>query len=122
MSLLKRFLNRCLSKFKDKNDLKTPLPVGLNEFHAWADDVISLTPLPNNESIKFAVATIILELTPDDGYISKRKVATRLIKAAANQVASYYFQSIKSARMDKDAKAEKLASLVQVNDQDLKGV
>lgn len=81
---------------------KSRLPVGVEEFDEWANSVIALTPLPNNESIHFALATIILELDKSEGRISKQKMADLLTKAAANQVAAYVFQKIKTDRIEKD--------------------
>ena len=36
-------------------------PVTLDEFNEWIDDVIALTRLPNNDSMRFAVSTVVLE-------------------------------------------------------------
>lgn len=87
---------------KTEQVVKEFLPVGVKEFHTWADDVISLTPLPNNDSIKFALASIILELDKSYGKASKQEIATMLVKAAANQVAAFVFNDIKRNRMIAD--------------------
>lgn len=65
----------------------TKLPQGMTEFHLWADSVIELAGLPNNDSTKFSVATMILHLPPTDAYKAKEYFVRSLIKAAANQIA-----------------------------------
>ena len=82
-------------------------PVTLDEFNEWVDDVIGLTRLPNNDSMRFAVATVVLEAKE---LLSKEQAATRLEKGAQNQFAAFIFQDIKSKRIAEDqarAAAEK---------------
>lgn len=82
------------------------VPVGLAEFYTWCDEVIDLTRLPANDSMRFAVATIVLE---SKDILSKDDAARRLVKAAQNQLAAFVFQDIKSKRMAADEAAAKLA-------------
>jgi hypothetical protein len=80
------------------------LPIGVEAFHEWAEKVIKLTHLPSNDSIKFALASIILELDKTKGRICRHEMATMLVKAAANQVAAFVFQDIKNRRIEAEKK------------------
>lgn len=91
------------------------LPVGVEHFHKWADEIIALTPLPSNDSIKFALASIILELDKSHGRVSQYDMATMLVKAAANQVAAYVFQDIKNKRIAADKAKQGTVSVALAN-------
>jgi hypothetical protein len=77
-------------------------PVTLEEFYTWMDDVIGLTRLPNNDSMKFAVSTIVLEAKE---LLTKKSAALKLEKGAQNQFASFVFQDIKSKHIAKEQEA-----------------
>lgn len=83
-------------------------PVTLDEFYAWINDVIDLTRLPNNDSMQFAVCTIVLE---SKDLLSKKSAALRLEKGAQNQFASFVFQDIKTKRIEMEIAAQKEAEL-----------
>lgn len=82
------------------------LPVGVEEFYAWSEAVVALTPLPLNDSMRFVLSSLILELPKTRARVPKEEMADMLMKAAANQVASFVLQDVKGRRMDAD-KAEK---------------
>lgn len=74
-------------------------PVTLGEFIDWINDVIALTRLPNNDSMQFALSTIVLESKKK---LTKRQAASLLEKGALNQFASFMFQDLKSKRIIKE--------------------
>jgi hypothetical protein len=74
-------------------------PVTLDEFNTWVDDVIAHTRLPNNDSIKFAVASIVLEAKD---LLTHKQAARKLEKGAQNQFAAFVFQDIKARRIAED--------------------
>lgn len=79
-------------------------PVTLDEFNEWIDDVIALTRLPNNDSMRFAVSTVVLEAKE---LLTKKQAALKLEKGAQNQFAAFLFQDIKAKRIAEDqAKAD----------------
>lgn len=78
-----RKLFRLLSSYVPRR-----LPVGRSDFDAWVRDIVSTSGLPDNDSTRRVAAMFILRLPPALAYLSIRKVANQLIKAAANQVAS----------------------------------
>jgi hypothetical protein len=94
---------------QEMDDPAEYLPVGVDAFHSWAKEVVALTPLPYNDSMEFALATIILELDKSQGRITKDTMATMLVKAAANQIAAFIFQDIKRKRIEADETAKKEA-------------
>lgn len=72
------------------------LPIGRTTFNAWVTDIIALSGLPDNDSVRNLAARFILALPPALGYLSIRKVSNQLIKAAANQTASEIIDETKS--------------------------
>jgi len=71
------------------------MPIGLAEHKAWADSIISLYDFPDNDSVRFALATMVLHLGPTAAYRSKFYFSIMLKAGAAKQVASAVFQEIK---------------------------
>ena len=106
----KQLVNVVLSYFP------SPLPIGITEFEKWADSVLALTPLPNNESMKWSLATMILHSDKGDAYKAKRYFARCLHKAAANEIAGAYMHELKEKQkrqmQEEAAKAAQAASEV----------
>lgn len=77
------------------------LPVGLTEFNAFADDIISLTgPIADEESMRYVIATNIINLGPQRSHVAKNYFVRTMVKGAANQVASHVFQQIKQRQLE----------------------
>lgn len=100
--MMKLVFNRLLSYFPTK------LPVGLAEFHVWADSIIELSGKFADEiSLKFALASMLIHSGPaknskyqtQPGYLPKNHFVQGLRKSAANQVASQVFQDMKAAQV-----------------------
>lgn len=103
---MRRVFKRVLSYFPE------PLPVGMAQFNAWANDIIELSGKYANEtSLRFALATMIMHADAKFGSLSKNYFVIRLRKVAANQVAGQVFQDIK----DKQA-ADQAAQVKTVED------
>lgn len=79
-----------------KSLIPTSLPKGVTEFHAWADDIIDLSGAPNNDSVKFALATNILHASPTSAIKAKFHYILLIKKAMANQVASHVINEAKA--------------------------
>lgn len=76
--------------------LPTNLPVGMTEFNDWSDSIIALSgKYADEDSMKWALATMVLHGDASSGRLSKIYFVHRLRKTAANQVASAVFQDIK---------------------------
>lgn len=95
--------------------LPEPLPVGMSEFNAWSDAIIELSgEYADKDSMRFAIASILIHADSKIGSLSKHYFIVRLRKSAANQIASQVFQDIKTKQ------AEATATKV-VNGQDKEG-
>ncbi len=105
---MKLLLKRLLSHLPSK------LPVGLTEFHAWADSIIELAgKYADEDSLKFALASMIMHLDSKKGSAPKAQFVNMLRKVAANQVAGQVFSDIKT----KQQEAQNAAKLAEVTAQ-----
>lgn len=74
----------------------TAVPVGVAEFHSWADSIINTYSIPaDSDSIKFALATMILHSGPKAAYRSKFEFFLMLRSGMSKQIAGAIFQEIK---------------------------
>ena len=86
-----------------------PLPMGREEFHEWADRIISGTILPGGEedpdtfkdSMKFSLANMLLHLGPTESHKPDAFFIHSLRKFAVNQVAVAIASEIKMKRNEK---------------------
>lgn len=106
--------------------IPTALPIGVTEFNDWADSILEANPdLPNNDSMRFALATMVLHLEstskvevnllivklqiPTSGIKSKHFFAQSLRKSASNQIAAAAMHELKEkqqAQMKAEAEAK----------------
>ena len=120
---IKKALVRMASVFPSK------LPSGMQDFNVWADSIIFAYDLPDNDSLRFGLATAILHLEssakieinlgivkiaiPSSAYKSRRYFAQIMLKGAANQIASGVMQDLKQKQQEAMAKeaAEREAAI-----------
>lgn len=77
------------------------LPVGLTEFNNFADRVIMLAgQFADTDSMRFAIATAVIHADASKGRVADKFFVDRLVKSAANQVASYVFQEVKQKQAE----------------------
>ena len=114
---MKLFLKRLLSYLPSK------LPQGMAHFDEWAEDIIKTYGMPNNPSIKFALAGQILHLPATAAYKAKAYFGHTLIKGAASQVALGVMEDLKAkqavqvkAEQEAEAAAAALAASTPVAD------
>lgn len=82
----------------------TKLPVGTTEFDSWADSIIGLSgPYADKDSMRFAIASILIHADARHGALPKKYFIDRLRKSAANQIASQVFQDIKLKQAEASA-------------------
>lgn len=87
--------------------IPTRLPVGLSEFNKFADDIIELSgPIADQESMRYVIATNVINLGPQRSHVAKNYFVRTMVKAAANQVASHVFQDIKIKQQEAQQKAQ----------------
>ena len=100
---MKKLLQRLLAQLPCK------LPMGVTEFHTWADSILDTYELPNNDSTKFALASAIMHLDATSAFKPKAYFGKMLIKGAASQVAHFLFQELKNKQLEAAAKAQQEA-------------
>lgn len=74
----------------------SPLPRGVTEFHVWADEIIDLAGVPNNDSTKFGLAVSITHLGPTEATKPKQHFVDILHKGAATQIAFAIMDELKT--------------------------
>ncbi len=117
MKHLSKLIKRLLSY------LPTPLPVGVSQFESFADSIIELSgPYADVDSMRFAIASMIIHADHKNAALPKNYFVTRLRKSAANQIASQVFQDIKTRQeLTLKTKAEETA-LKEAVDGEAKGL
>lgn len=86
------------------------LPNGMSDFDVWANDIIDLYNFPNNDSIRFALASMIMHAGPTDAYKSKFYYNLMIKASMSKQVAGAQFQEIKlRQKAEQDALVAKAA-------------
>jgi len=79
----------------------THLPVGVQEFEAWAKKIIALAgPIADEASMKYVLAAQILSIKPNISKVPMNEFVSSLRKAASNQVASAVFADIKTKQQE----------------------
>ncbi len=87
------------------------LPTGMTEINQWLNDIVELAgPIANERDMHFVLCSILIHADIKYGSLPKRYFVTRLIKSAANQVASKVFQDIKIAQAE-ELEAQKLVAV-----------
>jgi hypothetical protein len=117
---LKSFISTTINKIKaffqheeevvrnELGEIEHALPVGLSEFKTWADTIVAKSKAPDNDSTRWTLAAIVLELKHDVDAVSHEFMLRRLNKAMANQVASAYMYDLKQKQAAEE-KARKAA-------------
>lgn len=90
----------------------TPLPTGVSHFAVWADSIVSTYDLPTNDqdSIRYAFATMIMHLGPQTARKPKYYFVLAVRAACAKQVAGATFQEIKARQVEATKKATEAPS------------
>ncbi len=72
------------------------LPQGIQGFKEWSDSIVSTYNVPDNDSTRFALATMVLHLGPTVAFKPKFYFALSLYKSAANQVVFAVMEDLKA--------------------------
>jgi len=109
MNLLNKF-KKLINKFLGLFPSKTP--TGRAEFDVWAQSIIDTYDLPTKDadSIKWALATMIMHTGPTKAYVPKFKFYLMISAGASKQVASVVFREIKDAQDEAARKAKEQQS------------
>lgn len=85
------------------------IPQGLTEFESWATSIIEMADVPNNDSIRWSLATMVLHLNPTECYKPKEYFIRSLKKSAACEIAAYLMRELKAKQMAQVEEAKKAA-------------
>lgn len=96
---IKRPIRRALCRVKKR------LPIGVTQFDKMCDNFFATYDIPDNDSMRRALATMIMHLPPDRCRASQHYFATALYKAMSNEIAYNFIQSLKEKDKPVDAKA-----------------
>lgn len=90
----------------------TKLPTGATEFTAWADSFLETYTLPTDhkDSIRFVLATAIMNLGSQTAYKPKYYFYLTITAGCAKQVAGSIFYEIKQKQRAEQEAAEKEAA------------
>lgn len=92
--------------------LPSALPFGLAEFEAWAADIIFTYNLPDNDSSRFMLSTMIQHAGPTECDKPKRYFGRSARKAGANQIAAQIMYDLKMKRNAEEAAAKAAAEVI----------
>lgn len=104
-------LKRCFLKLAAW--FPTKIPTGVAEQNAWVDSIIDLYAFPNNDSLRFAIATMILHGGPTEARKPKRYFYLAVSAGMSRQVAADAMQTLKNKQIAA-AEAEKAAKAAEV--------
>lgn len=105
-------IKRCFQKFKDR--FATRLPDGMNAYENWAQSLIDTYGFPNNDSVRFMFAAMILNTKQTDAYLPKRFFALSGLAAASKEIAHGKMVELKEAQEAK-VRAEAAAKFAEAN-------
>jgi hypothetical protein len=71
------------------------LPQGMTEYNNWAFSIISLSKLPDNDSTRFALGSMIMHMGSRQDVKPMRFFVKQLRKAAANEIAHSVISALK---------------------------
>lgn len=74
----------------------SPLPRGMTEFKTWSSSIISTYNLPDNDSVRFSLAVMVLHLDSTNAFKPKRFFGLSALKGMSNQVVSQVIQDLKA--------------------------
>jgi hypothetical protein len=83
-----------------------PLPRGMTEFDTWSARLIFAYGLPDNDSIRFALATMIMHLGPTECDKPRRYFGRAVLKGMSAQVANNVMYQLKEKQKAEDAAAK----------------
>lgn len=106
VSKFNKYVGLALSAFP------TALPRGLTEFNLWSQSIIDTFGLPDNDSVRFMLATMVLHLDSTSAYKPKLYFGFAALKSMSNQVAAYVVQEEKRKQQER-IEAEKAAAKQQ---------
>ncbi len=106
MNKLIKKVKAAIQKYKDRRP--TRLPDGMAAFETWCQSLIDTYGFPDNDSVRFMFAAMIMNLKQTEAYVPKRYFALSGLAAASKEIAHGVMVELKlaqQARADAEAKA-----------------
>lgn len=88
----------------------TRLPDGMQEFEVWAQSLVDTYGFPDNPSVRFMFAAMVLNLGQTEAYKPKRFFALSGLAAASKEIAHAKMVALKEAQEAKVAAERDAAS------------
>lgn len=92
--------------------VKHRLPIGADEYLTFCEHFFGMYDIPDNASMRYAIATMIMHLQPDRCVASFHFFAVALYKAMANEVA-YQFMQDQKTKQKQTVKDGETATVVE---------
>ena len=106
---MKKLINTLTTSFQKLLDFfPTRIPQGMTDFESWCKSIIKTYGFPDNDSVRFMFAAMILHLGQTDAYKPKRFFALSGLAAASKEIAHAKMVELKAAQ-DSKALAESKA-------------
>jgi len=83
--------------------IPTPLPRGMTEYEKWAKDLIDVYQFPDNASVRFMLAAIVLNTGQTTAYKPKRYFGLCGLAAASKEIAHGVMTQLKEEQQAKAA-------------------
>jgi len=98
--------------------LPSPLPVGINEFNAWCDDIKATYDLPtqSDDDIRFTCAAVIMRFNEIADAKPKYFFVRAMRSGAAKQIAGYAFGEVKNRQQAAYKAAQEAANVPQTSE------
>jgi len=99
MNNIKSKFKRFFQKIKDR--FPSRIPDGMTAHNEWVQSLIDTYGFPNNDSVRFTFASMILQLGQLDAYKPKRDFALAGLAAASKEIALARMKELKAANDEK---------------------
>jgi hypothetical protein len=101
---IKKYYHLIVDRFPSR------LPDGMTALEKWTQSLIDTYDFPDNASVRFMLAAMIMQTGPEDAYVPKRKFALMGLAAASKEVAHARLVELKEAQQAKAADEAKAAA------------
>jgi len=99
--------------------LPSKLPITLADHDTWAISILKTAKLPDNDSFRHALATMVMHLGPTTVWKAKMFFILSLQKAIANEIAYNVMQDLKKAQSGQQVQDTTATVVQKAQDQGL---
>jgi len=88
---------------KLRSFLPSHLPIGMAQFEEFAESIFETWDIPNNESYRHSIATMIMHLDPTRNTKPKYYFVKAIRKAQANEIAFAVIEGFREAKKQRNS-------------------